>query len=103
MGLLRQPTSDITKGVIWKQLLAFFFPLWFGTFFQQLYNTVDTLVVGRFVGKVALAAVGSTSVIVNLTVGIFTAWRPERWWPSPSTSAPAAGTRCTSASTPPCC
>ena len=55
MGLLRQPTSDITKGVIWKQLLAFFFPLWFGTFFQQLYNTVDTLVVGRFVGKVALA------------------------------------------------
>ena len=53
MGLLRQPTSDITKGVIWKQLLAFFFPLWFGTFFQQLYNTVDTLVVGRFVGKVA--------------------------------------------------
>ena len=40
--------------------------------FQQLYTTVDTLVVGRFVGKVALAAVGSTSVIVNLTVGIFT-------------------------------
>ena len=102
MGLLRQPTSDITKGVIWKQLLAFFFPLWFGTFFQQLYNTVDTLVVGRFVGKVALAAVGSTSVIVNLTVGIFTV-KPVRWWPSPSTSAPAAGTRCTSASTPPCC
>ena len=72
MGLLRQPTGDITQGVIWRQLLAFFFPLWFGTFFQQLYNTVDTLVVGRFVGKVALAAVGSTGVIVNLTVGIFT-------------------------------
>ena len=72
MGLLRQPTGDITQGVIWKQLLGFFFPLWFGTFFQQLYNTVDTLVVGRFVGKVALAAVGSTGVIVNLTVGIFT-------------------------------
>lgn len=65
-------TGDITQGVIWKQLLAFFFPLWFGTFFQQLYNTVDTVVVGRFVGKTALAAVGSTSVIVNLTVGIFT-------------------------------
>ena len=72
MGLLRQPTGDITQGVIWKQLIGFFFPLWFGTFFQQLYNTVDTLVVGRFVGKVALAAVGSTGVIVNLTVGIFT-------------------------------
>lgn len=65
-------TGDITQGVIWKQLLAFFFPLWFGTFFQQLYNTVDTVVVGRFVGKNALAAVGSTGVIVNLTVGIFT-------------------------------
>lgn len=65
-------TGDITQGVIWKQLLAFFFPLWFGTFFQQLYNTVDTVVVGRFVGKTALAAVGSTGVIVNLTVGLFT-------------------------------
>ena len=71
MGLLR-PSGDITQGVIWKHLLAFFFPLWFGTFFQQLYNTVDTLVVGRFVGKVALAAVGSTGALVNLTVGIFT-------------------------------
>ncbi len=69
---LRQPVGDITQGVIWKQLLAFFFPLWLGTFFQQLYNTVDTVVVGQFVGKEALAAVGSTGVIVNLTVGIFT-------------------------------
>ena len=56
MGLFRQPSGDITSGVIWKQLLAFFFPLWLGTFFQQLYNTVDTLVVGRLVGKTALAA-----------------------------------------------
>ena len=39
MGILRQNSGDITQGVIWKQLLAFFFPLWFGTFFQQLYNT----------------------------------------------------------------
>ena len=66
------PPGDITQGVIWKQILGFFFPLWLGTFFQQLYNTVDTVVVGRFVGKAALAAVGSTAVIVNLTVGIFT-------------------------------
>ena len=71
MRLLR-PSGDITQGAIWKHLLAFFVPLWFGTFFQQLYNTVDTLVVGRFVGKVALAAVGSTGALVNLTVGIFT-------------------------------
>lgn len=70
--MLLRSSGDITQGVIWKHLLAFFFPLWLGTFFQQLYNTVDTLVVGRFVGKVALAAVGSTGVLVNLTVGIFT-------------------------------
>lgn len=72
MRLLRQGTGDITQGVIWKQLLRFFFPLWFGTFFQQLYNTVDSVVVGRFVGKGALAAVGVTGPVVNLTIGIFT-------------------------------
>lgn len=70
MGLLRQPTSDTTKGVVWKQLLAFLFPLWFGTFLQQLCNTVDTLVAGRLMGKVTLVVVGPTSVIVNLMVDI---------------------------------
>ena len=71
MGAARQGRVDATEGVIWKQLLAFFFPLWLGTFFQQLYNTVDTVVVGRFVGKAALAAVGCTGTVVSLTVGIF--------------------------------
>lgn len=64
--------NQITEGVIWKQLLFFFFPIVFGTFFQQIYNTADTLVVGRFVGKEALAAVGgSASQIVTLIVGFF--------------------------------
>lgn len=64
--------NQITEGVIWKQLLIFFFPIVFGTFFQQIYNTADTVVVGRFVGKEALAAVGgSASQIVNLIVGFF--------------------------------
>lgn len=72
MRALGRGNIDVTEGVIWKQLLAFFFPLWLGTFFQQLYNTVDTVVVGRFVGKEALAAVGCTGTVVNLTVGIFT-------------------------------
>lgn len=62
---------DATQGVIWRQLLALFFPLWFGTLFQQLYNTVDSIVVGRFVGKAALAAVGCTATVISLTVGIF--------------------------------
>ena len=65
--------NQIIEGVIWKQLLLFFFPILFGTFFQQLYNTIDTVIVGHFVGKEALACVGgSTSQIVNLTVGFFT-------------------------------
>ena len=51
--------QQITEGVIWKQLLLFFFPILLGTFFQQMYNTVDTIVVGRFVGTQALAAVGA--------------------------------------------
>lgn len=64
--------NAITEGVIWKQLLLFFFPIVLGTFFQQLYNTADTIVVGRFVGKEALAAVGgSAAQIVNLVVGFF--------------------------------
>ena len=48
MGLLRQPTSDITKGVIWKQLLAFFFPLWFGTFFQHSRRLARIVVMNTF-------------------------------------------------------
>lgn len=68
-----QNTNQITEGVIWKQLLIFFFPIVFGTFFQQLYNTIDTIIVGHFVGKEALASVGGSSTqIVNLIVGFFT-------------------------------
>ena len=63
--------NKITQGVIWKQLLLFFFPVWFGTFFQQLYNTADAVIVGNFVGKGALAAVGATAVVLNLLVGFF--------------------------------
>lgn len=62
----------ITEGVIWKQLLSFFFPILLGTFFQQLYNTADAIIVGKFVGKEALAAVGGTSgTLINLIVNFF--------------------------------
>lgn len=47
----KEKVNQITEGVIWKQLLLFFFPIVFGTFFQQIYNTADTIVVGRFVGN----------------------------------------------------
>ena len=64
--------NQIVSGNILAQLLLFFFPILLGTFFQQLYNTADAMVVGRFVGKEALAAVGgSTSTLINLLVGFF--------------------------------
>ena len=67
-----RPQNAITEGVIWKQLLSFFFPILLGTFFQQLYNTADAIIVGKFVGKEALAAVGgSTATLANLLVGFF--------------------------------
>ena len=64
--------NSITEGVIWKNLLSFFFPILLGTFFQQMYNTVDAIIVGKFVGTEALAAVGGTTgTIINLIVGFF--------------------------------
>lgn len=66
-------SNGITEGVIWQQLLAFFFPILFGTFFQQLYNTADAIIVGQFLGKEALAAVGGgTGTAINLLIGFFT-------------------------------
>lgn len=69
---LVQNNRGIVEGVIWKQLLIYFFPILLGTFFQQLYNTVDAVVVGNYLGKEALAAVGgATGTIINLLVGFF--------------------------------
>lgn len=68
----KMEVNQITEGVIWKQLLIFFFPILFGTFFQQLYNTIDAVIVGKYVGKEALAAVGGTTgTLINLLVGFF--------------------------------
>ncbi len=73
METIRQTKNEITEGIIWKQLLLFFFPILLGTFFQQLYNTIDSVIVGQFVGKEALASVGGSSAqIVSLVVGFFT-------------------------------
>ena len=60
--------NPITEGVIWKQVLLFFFPLLISSFFQQLYNTIDALIVGRVAGKEALSAVGGSAGSV---LGIF--------------------------------
>ena len=67
---IKRADSDMTSGSIWRLLITFALPLAAGLLFQQLYNTVDTIVVGKFVGKEALAAVGSTSSIINMLVGL---------------------------------
>ena len=65
-------TNQITEGVIWKQLLLFFFPILLGTFFQQLYNTADSIIVGKYLGTQALAAVGgSAELLIKLVLGFF--------------------------------
>ena len=72
MASEKRTANAITEGVIWQQLLLFFFPILLGTFFQQLYNTADAMIVGRFVGKEALSAVGgTTNTIINLLIGFF--------------------------------
>ena len=62
--------ADMTQGSIWPLLLRFAVPLTVGMLFQQLYNTVDMVVVGHYVGREAQAAVGSVSSIVNMLVGL---------------------------------
>ena len=68
----KQQSMDMTSGSITKLLIMFAVPLVIGNLFQQLYNTVDSLVVGNFVGSHALAAVGSTTSIINMIVTFFT-------------------------------
>ncbi len=70
-GEKKSGTMLMTEGVIWKQLLLFSLPLLVGNLFQQLYNTVDSIVVGNFIGSQALAAVGSSNPLINLIIGMF--------------------------------
>lgn len=70
--------KDMTKGTPWKLLLQFAVPLFIGNIFQQLYNMVDSIIVGNFVGPNALGAIGTTnslnflffSLVAGLSVGI---------------------------------
>ena len=62
---------DMTSGSIWGQLVLFALPLMLGNIFQMLYNTVDSVIVGNFVSKQALAAIGSTTMITNIMVFFF--------------------------------
>ena len=64
-------SMDMTEGPIAKQLISFALPMLIGLIFQQLYNTVDTIVVGNFVSAQALAAVGTTGPLINTLLGFF--------------------------------
>ena len=66
--------NDLTEGSIGKKLIIYFLPIAAGTLFQQLYNAADAIVVGKFAGTVALAAVGGSAAhITNLLIGFFVA------------------------------
>ena len=62
---------DMTAGTPGKQIVAFAVPMLIGNIAQQLYNTVDSIIVGRYVGDNALAAVGSAAPILNLLLVLF--------------------------------
>ena len=62
---------DITQGIIWKQLLLFAMPLLVSNILQQLYNTADSAIVGKFISADALAAVGSTGSLTGMLIGLF--------------------------------
>ena len=67
----KSATLNMTEGNILKLILVYSFPLLLGNLFQNLYNTVDSLVVGNFIGKTSLAAIGSTASLIHLLVGFF--------------------------------
>ena len=62
---------DMTKGSIWKCMISFAIPVFIGHLFQQLYNTADSIIVGNFVGKEALAAVASSGNLIFMMTGFF--------------------------------
>ena len=64
-------TTDMTVGSIHPLIIKFALPLIAGNLFQQLYNTVDCIIVGNYVGKSALAAIGSTGSLINAVIGFF--------------------------------
>ena len=67
----KSTARDMTSGPILRQLVLFALPLMLGNVFQMLYNTVDSIIVGQFVSKQALAAIGSTTMITNMMVFFF--------------------------------
>ena len=70
MSGAKEVSVDLTNGPIGRQILQFTVPLLLGNIFQQFYNAADTVIVGKFVGREALAAVGSSGALINLLVSM---------------------------------
>lgn len=70
-SVLKRRDTDMAEGSIPRLLIYFALPLMIGNVFQQLYNTVDSIVVGNYVSKQALAAVGCTGPVINALFGLF--------------------------------
>ena len=66
---MRRSVEPMTGGSIWKRMIFFALPILLGNLFQQLYNTVDSLIVGNFLGSSALAAVTSSGSLTFMMVG----------------------------------
>ena len=66
---MTKTVEPMTSGTIWKRMVFFALPLFFGNLFQQLYNTVDSLIVGNFLGSSALAAVSSSGSLIFMLIG----------------------------------
>ena len=64
-------STDMTTGSIWKRMVSFAVPVFLGNLCQQMYNTVDSVIVGKFVGKQALAAVASSGNLIFMMTGFF--------------------------------
>ena len=71
MGITTVEKHGLTEGPIWKKMLLFAVPIFIGNVFQQLYNAVDSLIAGNYLGKNALAAVSSSGSLIFLLVGFF--------------------------------
>ena len=66
---MKNSSVDLLRGPILRSLLIFALPILISNIFQQLYNTADVMIVGRFLGPNALAAVGASSAIFDLVIG----------------------------------
>ena len=89
--------GDLTSGPMLQKIILFSLPLAASSILQLLFNAADVVVVGRFAGSTALAAVGSNGALINLLVNLFVACR----WARTSSRPAASAQRTKRASTPP--